>query len=99
MKKNQPTTKKINLQTIINILFAIIICLLFCKIWHSEQQIHTTLESLSKEANHSRHLEIDLRNRGIINGELSIDKRKPYSLEQMIEFEESNKKANSSSSN
>ena len=91
MKKNQPTTQKINTQTIINILFVVVIFLLCFKIWHSEQQIHKSLESLSKEANHSRHLEIDLRNRGIINGELSIDKRKPYSLEQMIEFEESNK--------
>ena len=98
--KKKPAKKitfisKITPQGALNAFFICAILMLFYIIHTQQMQLEGAFESLGWQVNYSQRLEIDLRNRGIIDGELSIDKRKPYSLEQMKEFQEWDKKANS----
>ena len=74
---------------IISTIFTVIILILCGVIYSLKKQIDGAFDSIGAAAIKANSLESDLRNRGIINGELitNSENSKPYSLEQMQEFQ------------
>jgi hypothetical protein len=91
--KKKPAKKitfisKITPQGALNAFFICAILMLFYIIHTQQMQLEGAFRSLGWQVNYSQRLEIDLRNRGIINQELlDYTEYKPYSLEQMEEFQ------------
>lgn len=88
MSKKSCFLKDSKLLIIISTIFTIIILILCSVIYSLKKQIDGAFDSIGTAAIKANSLESDLRNRGIINGELIINSEnsKPYSLEQMQEF-------------
>ena len=79
---------------IISTIFTVIILILCGIIYSLQKQIDGAFDSIGAAAIKANSLESDLRNRGIINGELitNSENSKPYSLEQMQEFQKYQKR-------
>lgn len=72
---------------VVNVVLVALVVVLFMQIYSLQKQIEGVFVSLKSDGFNAARLEVDLRNRGIIDGKLLTDgKRKPYSLEQMNEF-------------
>ena len=82
MKKNN--SKKPNFLLIYNIILSAILLFTIFKVFAQQKEIDGAFESM--RSLRDTKLETDLRNRGIIDGDLLLDKQKPYSLERMEEF-------------
>ena len=89
MPKKSCFLKDNKLLIIISTIFTVIILILCSMIYSLKKQIDGAFNSIGTAAMKANSLESDLRNRGIINGELIINSEnsKPYSLEQMQEFQ------------
>ncbi len=89
MPKKSCFLKDNKLLIIISTIFTVIILILCSVIYSLKKQIDGAFDSIGTAAMKANSLESDLRNRGIINGELIINSKnsKPYSLEQMQEFQ------------
>lgn len=89
MSKKSCFLKDNKLLIIISTIFTVIILILCSVIYSLKKQIDGAFDSIRTAAMKANSLESDLRNRGIINGELIINSEnsKPYSLEQMQEFQ------------
>lgn len=89
MSKKSYFFKDNKLLIIISTIFTVIILILCSVIYSLKKQIDGAFDSIGTAATKANSLESDLRNRGIINGELIINSEnsKPYSLEQMQEFQ------------
>ena len=89
MSKKSCFLKDSKLLIIISTIFTVIILILCSVIYSLQKQIDGAFDSIGTAAIKANSLESDLRNRGIINGELIINSEnsKPYSLEQMQEFQ------------
>jgi hypothetical protein len=89
MSKKSCFLKDSKLLIIISTIFTVIILILCSVIYSLKKQIDGAFDSIRTAAIKANSLESDLRNRGIINGELIINSEnsKPYSLEQMQEFQ------------
>ena len=89
MPKKSCFLKDNKLLIIISTIFTVIILILCSVIYSLKKQIDGAFDSIGTAAMKANSLESDLRNRGIINGELIINSEnsKPYSLEQMQEFQ------------
>ncbi|MFZ2275925.1 MAG: hypothetical protein WAV68_03075 [Candidatus Nanogingivalis sp.] len=85
MKKLNATSYK----NIYIIFLSIAVGILFITVWIQQQQINNIFETGGIHSFRTQSLEMDLRNRGIIDGEiLKSGEYKPYSLEQMKEFKD-----------
>lgn len=89
MSKKSCFLKDSKLLIIISTIFTVIILILCSVIYSLKKQIDGAFDSIGTVAIKANSLESDLRNRGIINGELIVNSEnsKPYSLEQMQEFQ------------
>lgn len=87
MSKGQSKTNQILI--VFNVILLVLVAILFVKIHYMQQQINGAFLSIQNSQQGVSSLEMDLRNRGIIKGSLLRDaEKKPYSLEQMNEFNE-----------
>ncbi len=72
---------------LVNVVLVALVGVLFMQIYSLQRQIDGMFTSLKSGGFNAAALEVDLRNRGIIDGKLLTGgERKPYSLEQMNEF-------------
>lgn len=72
---------------VVNIILMALVAVLFMRVYSLQRQVDGAFLSLKNSGVSATNLEVDLRNRGIIDGKLLTgSQRKPYSLEQMNQF-------------
>ena len=86
MKKEQQFRFN-KLLVMVNIVLGVLVTVLFMRVYSLQRQVDGAFLSLKNGGVSATNLEVDLRNRGIIDGKLLTgSQRKPYSLEQMNQF-------------
>lgn len=71
----------------VNMVLGVLVTVLFMRVYSLQRQVDGAFLSLKNSGVSATNLEVDLRNRGIIDGKLlTSSQRKPYSLEQMNQF-------------